>query len=175
MCVCVYSTVFCSPLCVGSVGQDGEASSDDDPAVRGPGEEEGHGGGGLQDRHQTPPTETQRCGETAFQGESEVNVVYRGVLAVVCLLSFYVQAHVWVWYLCVSGHPERGPESGPGHPTRSASDQRSDQEGPGGAEDPEGQDLRPGERPPIQLRFKKITLGTGDQGTVQLPTQQEKF
>ncbi|XP_029614064.1 coiled-coil domain-containing protein 77 [Salmo trutta] len=49
------------------------------------------------------------------------------------------------------------------HPTRDASDQRSDQEGPGGAE---GQDLRAGERPPLQLRYSP-DCPTGDLGTIQ--------
>uniref|UniRef100_A0A4W5KMG4 Coiled-coil domain containing 77 n=1 Tax=Hucho hucho TaxID=62062 RepID=A0A4W5KMG4_9TELE len=52
---------------------------------------------------------------------------------------------------------------GPGHPTRGASDQRSDQEGPGGAE---GQDLRAGERPPLQLRYSP-DWPSGHLGTIQ--------
>ena len=49
----------------GPVGQDGQTPAVDDSAIRGTGEEEVHGGRGLQGGPQTPQTETERRGETA--------------------------------------------------------------------------------------------------------------
>lgn len=71
MTVCTYDLVLlcpCKPVISGSVRQDGQALAADDPAVRGPGEEEVHGGRGLQGGPQTPPAETQGCGKTACKG-----------------------------------------------------------------------------------------------------------
>ena len=49
----------------GAVGEDGQTPAVDDSAIRGPGEEEVHGGRGLQGRPQTPQTETERRGDAA--------------------------------------------------------------------------------------------------------------
>lgn len=54
--------------CAGPLRENGQASAAHDEAIRGVGEEEGHGGRGLQFRPEDPQTEIQRCRKTTLQG-----------------------------------------------------------------------------------------------------------
>lgn len=60
------------PLCAGALRQNGQASAAHDEAIRGTGEEEGHGGRGLQDRPEAPQSEIQRCGKENLQGTENI-------------------------------------------------------------------------------------------------------
>lgn len=59
-------------LCTGALRQNGQASAAHDDAIRGTGEEEGHGGRRLQDRPEAPQAEIQRCGKKNLQGTANI-------------------------------------------------------------------------------------------------------
>lgn len=69
---CHYYFGLNKPLCAGAFRQNGQASSADDSALRGAGEEEGHGGGGLQDGPETTQAKIQRCRKTTHQGKTKM-------------------------------------------------------------------------------------------------------
>lgn len=137
-------------MCSGAFRQNGQASSADDSALRGTGEEEGHGGGGLQDRPEAAQTEVQRCRKTTAKGKNKLLFVSGFPLLNFSTQLFFIHinrsqikiieiVHQWsppaadiiycAYESVFSGDSGYWAKSGLGHSARGTPDQHQNKEG----------------------------------------------